>query len=283
MDRNLALEFVRVTEAAALAVGPWVGRGQENEADHAAVESMRKAFDSIRFDGTIVEYGGSALAQIGFDGRMTLCNAPIEFMSRSAVVEADDLILDWLRPRTNAPLKKIASDADATFKVVLDVDIARLEPQVAVPPHVNQAVDVGTVAGKAIQHAYIGSCANGGIADLRDAARILRGRRVHDGVRLFVTPGTQEIATMAADEGLLKIFSEAGAMMTVPGCGVCAVGKIGALADGEVSINTGTMNEYGRLGSKTADIYLGSPLTVAASAVAGEITDPRRYLREDKP
>jgi 3-isopropylmalate/(R)-2-methylmalate dehydratase large subunit len=237
--------------------------------------------DADMIDGTIVEYGGPALAHIGFDGRMTLCNAPIEFTARSAVVEADDPILDWLRPRTSAPLNKIASDADATFKLVLDVDVSTLEPQVAVPPHVNTVVNVGAVAGKAIQHAYIGSCANSGIADLRDAARILRGRRVHDGVRLFVTPGTQEIATMAAQEGLLEIFSEAGAMMTVPGCGVCAVGRIGALADGEVSINTGTMNEYGRLGSKMADVYLGSPLTVAASAVAGEIADPRRYLRED--
>jgi 3-isopropylmalate/(R)-2-methylmalate dehydratase large subunit len=237
--------------------------------------------DAEAIDGTIVEYGGPALTDIGFDGRMTLCNAPIEFMARSAVVEADDLILDWLRPRTSAPLNKIASDPDAVFKLRLDIDVGSIGPQVAVPPHVNTVVEVGAVAGKPIQHAYIGSCANSGLSDLRDAARVLRGRKVHDGVRLFVTPGTQEIASRAADEGLIKIFTEAGAMMTVPGCGVCAVGRIGALADGETSINTGTMNEYGRLGSKTADVYLGSPLTVAASAIAGTIADPRPYL-DDK-
>jgi 3-isopropylmalate/(R)-2-methylmalate dehydratase large subunit len=113
---------------------------------------------------------------------------------------------------------------------------------------------------------------------MRDAASILRGRKVHSGVRLFITPATQEIAVQADKEGLISIFMEAGAVMTAAGCGPCAAGRIAPVAPGEVSINTGTRNDPGRLGTRQADVYLASPLTVAASAVAGAIADPRKYM-----
>ncbi len=113
---------------------------------------------------------------------------------------------------------------------------------------------------------------------MRDAARILKGRRIDPNVRLIITPATQEIWAKAAAEGLIEVFAEAGAYLTAPGCGPCAGGRIGAIAPGEVSINTGTRNDPGRLGSTEAQIYLASPLTVAASAVAGRITDPRQFL-----
>jgi 3-isopropylmalate/(R)-2-methylmalate dehydratase large subunit len=139
-------------------------------------------------------------------------------------------------------------------------------------------VGISSVAGTQIHHAFIGSCANGSISDMRDAARILKGRKIDPGVRLIITPATQEIWATAAAEGLIEVFSEAGALLTAPGCGPCAGGRIAAVAPGEVSINTGTRNDPGRLGSTDADIYLASPLTVAASAVAGRITDPRQFL-----
>lgn len=113
---------------------------------------------------------------------------------------------------------------------------------------------------------------------MRDAARILKGRKIDPGVRLIITPATQEIAAKAAAEGLTQIFADAGALLTAPGCGPCASGRIGTMAPGEVSINTGTRNDPGRLGTTEAQIYLASPLTVAASAVAGRITDPRQFL-----
>ena len=148
----------------------------------------------------------------------------------------------------------------------------------AAPPRPDNVVGVSQLAGIAIDHAFIGSCASSLLGDIRDAASVLAGRRVHPRVRLFVTPGTQEIWRRAADEGLLQALVDAGAILTAPGCGPCAGGRIGPLAPGEVSINTGTRNDPGRLGPSDADIYLASPLTVAASAVAGEIVDPREPL-----
>jgi 3-isopropylmalate/(R)-2-methylmalate dehydratase large subunit len=172
----------------------------------------------------------------------------------------------------------VKSDPGAKFKATLDYDLGILEPQVSAPPTPDNVVAVSSVAGKKIDHAFIGSCANCSITDLRDAARILKGRKIAPGVRFVVTPGTQEIAARAAQEGLIGIFVEAGAMLTAPGCGPCAGGRIAPIAKGEVSINTGTRNDYGRLGTREAEIYLGSPFTVAASAVAGKIVDPREYL-----
>jgi 3-isopropylmalate/(R)-2-methylmalate dehydratase large subunit len=236
--------------------------------------------DTDMLDYAVVEYGGTALEQIGFDGRMTLCNSPLESTAKSAIVEVDACIAKWGSARGLPPFEGLRADSNATYRSVLDLDISKLAPQVTTPPHSAGTVDVDKVAGVAVHHAFVGSCANAGIDDLRDAARILRGRRVADGVRMVITPGTQAIMKQAAQEGLLEIFADAGVSLSTPGCGVCAVGMISPLASGEVSINTGTVNEYGRIGAKDADIYLASPLTVAASAVAGCIADPRDFLAD---
>jgi 3-isopropylmalate/(R)-2-methylmalate dehydratase large subunit len=229
-------------------------------------------------DYTVVEFGGPSLADLGFGARMTLCNTPIEIGAKSALVETDAATLDYLRPRVEGELIPIASDRDAVFKTTVEYDLGVLEPQVAAPPTPDNVVGISAVAGKRIDYAFIGSCAASSLDDLRDAARVLKGRRISPHVRLLITPGTQEVARLAAGEGLLAIFVEAGATLTAPGCGPCAGGRIGPTAPGEVTINTGTRNDYGRLGAKDAEIYLGSALTVAASAVAGAITDPREIL-----
>jgi 3-isopropylmalate/(R)-2-methylmalate dehydratase large subunit len=153
-----------------------------------------------------------------------------------------------------------------------------LEPQIAIPPTPDCVVGVSEVAGRAVHHAFIGSCAAANLSDLQAAAEILKGNQIHPQVRFIITPGTQEIMSAAEKEGLLSLFVEAGAMITQPGCGPCAGGRIGGMADGETSINTGTRNDYGRLGAMKSEIYLGSAATVAASAVRGEITDPRDFL-----
>lgn len=229
-------------------------------------------------DYGVVEYGGAALADIDFAGRQVLCNTPIEIGAKSALIEPDQATIDYLRPRVTGAIDLVKSDADANFRQIVEYSLDVVEPQVAVPPTPDKVVGVSTVRGKPIHHAFIGSCAAANLADLRAAAAVLKGRRIHPRVRFFVTPGTQEVLSGAEAEGIMKIFVDAGAAITAPGCGVCAGGKIGGLADAEVSINTGTRNDYGRLGSAKAEIYLANPATVAASAVAGEIADPREFL-----
>ena len=236
--------------------------------------------DADVVDYCAVEFSGSAMAHINIDQRMTLCNTPLEIGAKTAICEPDEQILEWLHPRVNNPqdLRLIASDPDAKFKRVIHYDLGILEPQVAAPPRPDNVVGVSSLKGTPIHHAFIGSCANGSISDMRDTAAILKGKSVHPSVRLIITPATQEIAASAAREGLTEIFAQAGALLSAPGCGPCASGRIGAMAPGENSINTGTRNDPGRLGSTQANVYLASPMTVAASAVAGEIIDPRNFL-----
>ena len=177
------------------------------------------------------------------------------------------------------PLELIVSDPDANFREVVEYKLDDIEPQIAVPPTPDCVVNVSEVTGQAIQHAFIGSCAAANLQDLQIAAEILDGKNIHPDVRFIITPGTQEVMAAAETKGLLELFSNAGAMITQPGCGPCAGGRIGGMANGETSINTGTRNDFGRLGAPEADIYLGSAATVAASAVTGVITDPREFLR----
>ncbi len=233
---------------------------------------------AARVDYAVVEYGGPALASVDIAGRHTLCNTPIDVGAKSVLVEPDQSTLDYLAGRVDGPIELIASDPDATFREVVDYDLNVLEPQIAVPPTPDCVVGVSEVAGRVVHHAFIGSCAAANLSDLRAAADILQGHKIHPDVRFIVTPGTQEIMAAAESEGLLRLFAEAGAMITQPGCGPCAGGRIGGMANGETSINTGTRNDYGRLGAPDAEIYLAGAATVTASAVTGKITDPREFL-----
>jgi len=232
-------------------------------------------------DYAVLEFGGEGSSGLSFGERVTLCNTPVEIGAKSAVVECDvkDLAAMGLPSRTDDVDMK--GDGDGEYSKILGIDLGSHEPQVAVPPRPDLVVNVSEVAGTRIDHAFVGSCANCSIDDLRAAASILRGRRLHSRVRMFVTPGTQKIAAQAATEGLIATFVEAGAILTAPGCGPCAAGYVGNLGPGETSINTGTRNDPGRLGARNASIYLASPLTVAASAVKGAITDAREFLSQD--
>ena len=229
-------------------------------------------------DYGVVEFGGPALGEIDFGGRQVLCNTPIEIGAKSALVEPDLHTLAYLAGRTLAPVELVRSDEGADFRKVVEFDLGLAEPQVAVPPTPDNVVGISQVLGTRVDHAFIGSCAAASLEDLRIAAEILRGRQIHSSVRFFVTPGTQDVLAEAEAAGIMRVFTQAGAAITAPGCGVCAGGKIGGMADGEVTINTGTRNDFGRLGAMKADIYLASAATVAASAVAGVISDPREFL-----
>ena len=218
------------------------------------------------------------MSTIDIAGRHTLCNTPIDIGAKSALVEPDQLTVDYLENRVDGPIDLISSDKDANFRQVVEYDLGILEPQIAIPPTPDCVVGVSEVVGKPVHHAFIGSCAAANLSDLRAAAKILKGKKIHPQVRFIITPGTQEIMSAAEDEGLLGLFADVGAMITQPGCGPCAGGRIGGMADGETSINTGTRNDFGRLGAMKSEIYLGSASTVAASAVNGKITDPRDFL-----
>jgi 3-isopropylmalate/(R)-2-methylmalate dehydratase large subunit len=232
------------------------------------------------FEDAVVEYGGPGLGALGMDARQTLCNTPVELGAVSSLVEPDALCMAYATPRAQRPIHAMLPDADATYRARIALDLSAIAPQVALPPTPDNVVDVTAVAGLPVGHAFIGSCASGMLDDLRVAAAVLRGRQVAPGVRFIVTPASQQVAADAAAEGLMEVFLRAGAMVTAAGCGVCAAGRIGGVASGEVSIGTGTRNEPGRLGAHDAVLHIAGPATVAASAVAGAIADPRPFLRE---
>jgi 3-isopropylmalate/(R)-2-methylmalate dehydratase large subunit len=195
-------------------------------------------------------------------------------------VEPDARALAYVGARAQRAMQPMLADADARYRARVTLDLSKLVPQVALPPTPDNVVDVTEVAGRPIQHAFVGSCASGMLEDLRVTAAVLRGRQVAPGVRLIITAATQQVAADAAAEGLMEVFIRAGAMVTAPGCGVCAGGRIGGVSAGEHSIGTGTRNEPGRLGAHEAVLHIAGPATVAASAVAGAIADPRPLLRE---
>jgi 3-isopropylmalate/(R)-2-methylmalate dehydratase large subunit len=233
-------------------------------------------------DYSVVEFGGSGIAGLPFDARFTLCNTPIEIGAKSALVEPDGETQSYMLQRGVHDYDMLSSDPDAPFAQVHEYVLDDLEPQIAVPPVPDNVVAISQLIGTPVQHAFIGSCASGMLSDLQAAATVLSGRKVDPRVRLFITPATYEVMAKAAAEGLIETFARAGAILTAPGCGPCAAGRVAPLAPGEASINTGTRNDSGRLGPADARIYIGAPITVACSAVAGHIVDPREMMAESK-
>jgi len=222
-----------------------------------------------------VEFSGSTVSELSISGRMTLCNMAIEMGGKAGIVEPDEKTFAYLRERTDGVFKPLWADPDAQYKRVLKLNVDNLEPQIACPHKVDNVKPIGEVAGTKIDQAFIGSCTNGRIEDLEAARAILRGKRVHPDVRLLVVPASKEVYLEALDEGLVKDLIEAGAVFSNPSCGACFGGHIGLLAPGEVGLTTSNRNFKGRQGSPEALVYLSSPTVAAASAVTGEITNPR--------
>ncbi len=225
-------------------------------------------------DYRVLEYAGD-LDQFSLAARAALCSSPTEMRAYGVFFPPSQEILDHAKVRARQPYTPVYADADAQYEADLKIDVSTLEPQIALPGGVQNAVDLAQVSGKRIDHAFIGSCGSGMYDDLLQAAAILEGKRIAPHVRLFVAPGSEESVRRMAREGLTQVFVEAGAVLLPAGCGPCNDAVIGPVHSGEVSISTAANNNHGRFGAKDAELYLGSPATVAASAVAGKITDSR--------
>lgn len=230
----------------------------------------------------VMEWVGDYIDNLDMEGRFTLTNMAIEAGGKTGVVAVDDTTRKYMSERGVHPdqYTEYTSDPDATYKVVVEIDASKVEPTIAYP-HIPSN---GKVAGSdkiAVTHAYVGSCTNGRISDLRDVARILKGRKVAENVQMIVVPATQAIWKQAAQEGLLEIFVDAGASVSYPSCGACLGMHSGVLGPDDVCISSSNRNFVGRMGDPSAQIYLASPATVAASAVAGHLADPREYNAAD--
>ena len=233
-------------------------------------------------DGAIyksAEFTGPTIKSMSMAGRMTLCNMAVEMGAKNGIVEPDETTRKFLEGRTSKALpnfESLKSDKDTVYERTIEFDVSSMEPQVACPSSVDNVKPVSEVGNVPIEQAFIGSCTNGRIEDLRLAAQVLKGKRVKDNVRALVIPASQEVYKQALNEGLLEIFTDAGAIVCGSACGPCLGGHIGLLAADEVCVSTSNRNFIGRMGSTKASVYLASPATVAASAVTGKITDPRK-------
>jgi 3-isopropylmalate/(R)-2-methylmalate dehydratase large subunit len=223
-----------------------------------------------------VEFAGSALDGLSIDERSVLSNAGIEMGAKNAIVPADAVTAAWYQALDDQPdWAAIAHDPAADFAQTHVFDVSGLEPQVALPHRVDNVAGISDVEPAPITGAHIGSCVGAKLTDLRAAAMVLRGQKVS--VPLVVTPATRAAMDAAVEDGTAQTLLDAGAIIQAPGCGPCAGVHMGVLGDGERIIASVTRNFRGRMGSREAEIYLGSPQTVAASAIAGRIADPRRY------
>jgi 3-isopropylmalate/(R)-2-methylmalate dehydratase large subunit len=230
------------------------------------------------FAGRNLEWYGDGLSTIDIDGRLTMATISAELSAEFSLFPYDDVLAEYLEGRNKWPFEPAFPDADAPYEQELTVDLSSLEPQVVLPDKVAWNVKAAREVAEErikVDQAFIGSCANGRLSDFAVAAEIVEGRTLAPGTRMIVTPGSQDILKEAIRRGYVETLMEAGAVVTSSTCGACFGGHMGLLADGEVCITASTRNFKGRMGSPEANVYMGSPATVAASAITGHITDPR--------
>jgi 3-isopropylmalate/(R)-2-methylmalate dehydratase large subunit len=223
-----------------------------------------------------LEFTGGTIHSLDMAGRMTCCNMAIEMGAKAGIVPPDEVTWEYIMQRRQqvTPIE-LASDDDASYSEYREYEVSHLEPQVAVPHNVDHVVPVGDVAGISVDQVFIGSCTNGRYEDLKEAAEVLGDRTFDTRVRVIVIPASREEYVKSLRAGLIERFVTAGALVEAPCCGPCMGGAFGLLAEGEVSLSTSNRNFRGRQGSSQASVYLCSPATAAASALSGEITDPR--------
>lgn len=222
-----------------------------------------------------LEYGGGAVGGISIDSRLSICNMAVESLALNAIFPPDRRTIEYVREVAQGDFEVFQSDPDARYETHLSFDLTGMEPYVATPGVPANGRPLSEVRGTKIDQAFIGTCSNARIEDLRVAAKILKGRTVRAGVRMIVTPASCGAYFQARDEGILEALQKAKVLVTTSECGICVRPS---LAKGEVCISSGNRNFPGRMGDREAKIYLASPATVAASAVAGEIVDPREFL-----
>jgi len=237
-----------------------------------------KIVGKIGGDGAIykgLEFGGSTIRNMSIDGKMVLCNMAVEMGAKAGIVEPDNKTIEYLKSRSDKSFNVVNDDSSSVYARTIDYNASEIVPLVACPFTVDNVKPVSDLEGTEIDQAFIGACTNGRMEDLRLAERIMRGRKVKEGVRAIVVPASQEVYLTALKEGILKSFVKSEVTVANPNCGPCFDGHMGILTEGESYVSTSNRNFVGRMGSPKSKVYLASPATVAASAIMGRITDPR--------
>lgn len=235
----------------------------------------------IGVDGALyksMEFAGDGIARLSMDDRFTIANMAIEAGGKNGIFPVDDLAKTYMEEHSNRPYAVYEADADAEYEQEYVIDLASLKPTVAFPHLPENTKTIDEVGELKIDQVVIGSCTNGRMEDLRVAASILKGRKAAKGVRVIVIPATQQIYLDALEEGLIKIFVEAGAVVSTPTCGPCLGGYMGILAEKERCVSTTNRNFVGRMGHVESEIYLASPAVAAASAVTGRLSGPEEVV-----
>jgi homoaconitate hydratase family protein/3-isopropylmalate dehydratase small subunit len=248
------------------------GEWAENVRAKDIALNLLDIFGANKLLGYSVEIYGDAVNRFTLDERNTIASMGTEMGAIIVLFEPNDLVLDYCQERTGRKIEPVKADADAKYAQVYDIDLSKFRPMISRPGAPHDTVSIEDVKGTKIDSAFIGSCTNGRIMDMRAVANVLEGRQVAPGVVLKIVPGTNEVWKQCLDEGLIQIFKNAGALLSNAGCAGCAAGQVGQNGPGEVTISTGNRNFPGKQGK--GDVYLASPAVVAASAVAGYITSP---------
>ena len=231
----------------------------------------------IGVDGALyksMEFVGEGAHELSMDDRFTICNMAIEAGAKNGIFPVDDKTMNYIKGRVNREVTAFEADADAEYEQTIEIDLSALRPTIACPHLPENTKTIDDLGHIEVQQSVIGSCTNGRIDDMRVAAEILKGRKVNPNVRTIIIPATQEVYLQCIEEGLTKIFIQAGAIVSTPTCGPCLGGHMGILAHGEKAVSTTNRNFVGRMGHITSEIYLASPAVAAASAVAGYICAP---------
>ncbi len=255
-------------------------RGKFPQGVHAKDLAL-KILGDIGADGALyksVEFTGEAVSELSLSQRMMLANMSAEMGAKNGYFAPDRQVLDYIKNIARGVYEVVLPDEDAHYESTLEYDLSTLVPQVACPHSVDNVNTIEDVEGRVIHQALLGTCTNGRLDDLVVAAEILKGRKIHPDVRLLVFPASWKVYLEALHHGIIQDLVESGAVVMNPGCGPCLGAHEGVLAPGEVCMSSANRNFKGRMGCKEGEVYLGSPATVAASAVAGKIADPRKLL-----
>ncbi len=225
------------------------------------------------------EFYGERIENMSIDGRMCISNQAMEMGAKVAIIPPDKKTVDYVASKANVKFDVVYSDKNAEYEKIYSFDITDIEPQIACPDKVDNVKPVSDMAGTEIHQAVLGSCTNGRLEDLAVAAEILKGKTISKNVRMIIVPASRQIYLKAIEKKYIQTFLSAGATVVNPGCGPCLGLHQGVLAEGEVVISSTNRNFKGRMGAPSAEIYLGSPATVAASSLKGEITNPRDVIK----
>ncbi|MBN2535646.1 MAG: 3-isopropylmalate dehydratase large subunit [Spirochaetales bacterium] len=245
----------------------------------ASKDLILKIIGDLKADGAIykaLEFSGPAVAGLSLAERLTVSNMAVECGAKAGLFPADEITAAYYSELGEQSVAQIKADPDAVYCRTMHYDLTALTPQVSKSPNVDDVSDIACFAGLEIDQAFLGSCTNGRIDDLRIAAKILAGKKIHRNVRFIVTPGSQRIYEKALEEGIIQVLHESGAQITAPGCGLCSGILGGIVPNGDRMISSNNRNFLGRLGGLTSEIFLASPATIAASVLTGKITDPSR-------